>query len=106
MGQRETAAKVVILKNKIQVLTTRCRVREILMVSHVRERLLLPWKHVLSRPCILQPKLQQTWDGAQRENLLTPGRCPSLAAAVAASSFVPDEAGAPGMLWSGSDGQS
>lgn len=38
MGQREAAAEVVILKNKIQVLTIQCRVREILTVSHVRER--------------------------------------------------------------------
>lgn len=45
MGQRETAAEVVILKNKIKVLTTGCRVGEILMVSHTREgeRLLLTW---------------------------------------------------------------
>ena len=37
MEQRETAAKAIILKNKIRVLAMQCRVRKVVMVSHVRE---------------------------------------------------------------------
>lgn len=87
-------------------------VREILVASHVKDCC----SHGnMSCPDLAfnqRVEFPLSWGSCSRhgtilreKNLLASGQCLSLAAAVAARSFVPDEAGTPGMLWSSSAGQ-